>query len=293
MASVIVDTERCIGCGKCAKMCMKNNIEIIEKKAVDRNRGCIRCGHCVSSCPKGAIALAPLEDGQGSAFDRVKDRKVFDGRPISNEDLERLFLAMDHGKGRCEFRVMQGPELMGFMDEVIDILREKESKVPVISEFAEIRDENIPRATPWEGQQVLLIFADSRERAAIAAERMMAEGLRMGIRGFHSNAIMAAYSADRERLGPFFGGTTKRLQMSFVIGHGRRLVEPVFAPVGKLKNLFGKMFRGCRAIPATPVNSQCPALCTGGSCRGDRSSWRESSSEDPDRDSPRCRIRSP
>ncbi len=53
---VKIDTEKCIGCGKCAELCpMKNlNIENNLVKAEDR---CTMCYRCINNCPKQAITL--------------------------------------------------------------------------------------------------------------------------------------------------------------------------------------------------------------------------------------------
>lgn len=50
-----VSTE-CTGCGKCARQCPMNNIEIKNGKAVPLGR-CTMCYRCISSCPKQALTL--------------------------------------------------------------------------------------------------------------------------------------------------------------------------------------------------------------------------------------------
>lgn len=51
-----VDKEKCIGCGRCEKLCPMNNIEIIDKKMVQNNR-CTMCYRCINNCQKQAITL--------------------------------------------------------------------------------------------------------------------------------------------------------------------------------------------------------------------------------------------
>ena len=51
-----IDKEKCIGCGKCEKLCPMNNITIVEGKAVSGDR-CTMCYRCINKCPNEAITL--------------------------------------------------------------------------------------------------------------------------------------------------------------------------------------------------------------------------------------------
>ena len=239
-----IDLEKCVGCGKCAKMCVKENIVIEDRKAKEVGKGCLECGHCVSSCPKGAIELIPRESDDESFFSSVKKDKMFDGRVISDADLKDLTLFMGQGSRDYQFYVLEGDELNAFMDTVWEILKDKESTIPLVKEWGKWRDKHDklqPNPVLWEGQQVLFIFTDSKEKALRATERMVKRGLYLRIRGFHSNLIMSSYLFGREKVLAYFPEATKELQMAYVIGHARRLVEPAFKPMSKIKGLFGKL----------------------------------------------------
>ncbi len=45
----------CIGCGKCARNCGQNAIEIVDGKAHIDDSRCVKCGHCIGLCPMTAI----------------------------------------------------------------------------------------------------------------------------------------------------------------------------------------------------------------------------------------------
>lgn len=51
-----VDADKCIGCGKCEKLCPMNNIKVVDKKVVQNNR-CTMCYRCINNCPKQAMTL--------------------------------------------------------------------------------------------------------------------------------------------------------------------------------------------------------------------------------------------
>ncbi|MEW5937922.1 MAG: electron transfer flavoprotein subunit alpha [Candidatus Thermoplasmatota archaeon] len=48
--------EKCVGCGKCIKVCPYDAMEMRDKKAAILEN-CVECGACVGSCPAGAIEL--------------------------------------------------------------------------------------------------------------------------------------------------------------------------------------------------------------------------------------------
>jgi len=49
--------DNCIGCGDCKRICPMECIDIIEKKAVIKEKDCIRCYCCHEFCPVKAISL--------------------------------------------------------------------------------------------------------------------------------------------------------------------------------------------------------------------------------------------
>lgn len=51
-----IDTAKCVGCGKCEKLCPMKNIVMSSGKAV-ADKKCTMCYRCVNNCPKQAITL--------------------------------------------------------------------------------------------------------------------------------------------------------------------------------------------------------------------------------------------
>jgi NAD-dependent dihydropyrimidine dehydrogenase PreA subunit len=59
---LIVDSERCTGCGLCVAVCPVMAVSLIEGKAsIDQTR-CDECLQCIEECPENAIHQIPGRD---------------------------------------------------------------------------------------------------------------------------------------------------------------------------------------------------------------------------------------
>ncbi len=60
MSGLIIDSEACIGCGRCVRACASGGI-VVEGERPNRcarvTDGCILCGGCVDACPVNAISI--------------------------------------------------------------------------------------------------------------------------------------------------------------------------------------------------------------------------------------------
>lgn len=64
-----VDKNKCIGCGKCEKLCPMHNIKVIDKKVVQDNQ-CTMCYRCINNCPKQAMTLLGKEVVEQSVIEK-------------------------------------------------------------------------------------------------------------------------------------------------------------------------------------------------------------------------------
>ena len=65
---VIINEEKCIGCGLCAKDCPASRIRIQAGKAVWSGE-CIQCGHCVAVCPGKAVSIPEYDMDDVEEYD--------------------------------------------------------------------------------------------------------------------------------------------------------------------------------------------------------------------------------
>ncbi|MBQ9436913.1 MAG: 4Fe-4S binding protein [Lachnospiraceae bacterium] len=74
---IIIDTLKCVGCGKCVQICPGNLIRMDEnrKAYLKRPEDCWRCCSCLKECEKGAVSmiLPPALEGRGGRMQVKKD----------------------------------------------------------------------------------------------------------------------------------------------------------------------------------------------------------------------------
>ena len=85
MKHLEIDEEKCIGCGLCKEVCIKDNIEI-EDIAVELESDCFDCGQCSTLCPTNAIKLLTYS-GQDH---RIEDYDT-DNIPVSYDDMLQFY----------------------------------------------------------------------------------------------------------------------------------------------------------------------------------------------------------
>ncbi len=61
---VMINKDKCVGCGMCAKVCVAHNIAINNKKAETILDDCIKCGQCTAVCPREAISISGYDEKQ-------------------------------------------------------------------------------------------------------------------------------------------------------------------------------------------------------------------------------------
>lgn len=77
-----VNTEACIGCGQCIKICAHDAPTITDRKASIDHDKCVGCGRCIGVCPKDAVC--PASDESNDILNKKiaeYSKAVLQGRP--------------------------------------------------------------------------------------------------------------------------------------------------------------------------------------------------------------------
>ena len=62
---IVVDPDRCVGCGSCIRACAYGVLELIDDMAYPvRPSECRGCGDCVKACEQGAIQVLQVARGK-------------------------------------------------------------------------------------------------------------------------------------------------------------------------------------------------------------------------------------
>ena len=77
---VIVDRERCIGCGLCVSDCLGHAL-LLEEGRAQVVKDCFHCGHCVAICPREAVRI------EGQDYDMADVEPVGAGFGIDADTL--------------------------------------------------------------------------------------------------------------------------------------------------------------------------------------------------------------
>ena len=81
--AIVINKDKCIGCGKCIGDCPGSKLKMVDGKAEFVFSRCIECGHCYAICPVGAVSM--------TNYPEAADEKVV---PMTEFDSDRLLAAM-------------------------------------------------------------------------------------------------------------------------------------------------------------------------------------------------------
>ena len=203
---VLIDNEKCTGCGSCVIDCQRHVIEIRNKKAVVINDHCLKCGHRLAICPENAVKLTGYDDeilnfpGK-SVFLKEDDLmrhfkfrrsiRQFMDTPIEKVKLEKIIEAgrltpTASNSQNVRYIVLQD-EIEAIEDEVLSMYKtqdELSERLSVLMKFPlNVVQERFKRGFLFfKAPAVILVVSPGEINACLAAMSMelMAESMGLG-----------------------------------------------------------------------------------------------------------------
>lgn len=242
---MVIDRQRCIGCGKCVPDCVLGSIVLEEGKASIQG-GCIECGHCAAICPAGAVSnpeydMADVEERRsGLTIDAdalvytLKFRRSirqYQPRAVEQEKLEKLVQAARYSATGsncqgCHVTVVQR-DMDTFQrmmwDGIEAFLKENEGQLPpaamvyppVLERYRkDPKDDRILYGAPC----AVIVAAESQWDAGLASQSMELTALAQGLGMIYSGYLRGAVSINRE-LQEWLGIGTLPVQTCMMVGY--------------------------------------------------------------------------
>ena len=245
---LMIDDEKCIACGQCKSVCIRDNIEI-DEVAYETGSNCFECGHCMAICPSKAITLKIFKGHEDrieefdprelpinyndflSFLKQRRSMRWFKKKKIDKDTFNKLFEGAYYSPSAqneqdVEFVVVD-KRLNDFMKHVYEIIQVEEGEFFRIKEFGDyLKDNSTKQYHPllWSGHQLILTFSSDKTSAVIANTRMELLAYSLGLGGFYSLFILKADEIDHEKLMEFFPGIDKDKHMysAFIIGYPKK-----------------------------------------------------------------------
>ncbi|MCM0080714.1 4Fe-4S binding protein [Geomonas sp. Red32] len=71
VATLELNREKCVGCGRCLEVCPHQVFSLAARTAaIEKKDACMECGACAKNCPVGAIAV---DAGVGCASGMINE----------------------------------------------------------------------------------------------------------------------------------------------------------------------------------------------------------------------------
>lgn len=196
---VIINTERCVGCGLCVKDCVAGAISLVDGKASVKTAGCIACGHCEAICPQNAAELTgfkeePVEFAEQTRLNpeellmAMKTRRtirVFKEKElpagVTKQIIEAGRLAPTGGNAQNTGYIILGTKQAELEGLAVQMFRKLSKLAKPVMPF--LKDMEIDDNFFFKKAPLVIVITGSAVNASLAAENMafMAEANGLGV----------------------------------------------------------------------------------------------------------------
>jgi len=240
---IIIDKEKCIGCGLCVSDCVSHAVALCDGKA-EIVRDCIKCGHCIAICPNAAVSTDELDMGEVFEISdctrlspeelmlAIKTRRSvrkFKKIPVESEKIDKIieagrFTATAENRMDVHYAVLQGNSVPEYEEEVLKKYRSAAKLAKATEKFIRLKT-SILSADMSEGflfyhaPAVIMVISKTDWDANLAAQNMelMAEALGLGVTYIGLYSVVANFMPRlRKKLGI---GRREKLVQTLAVGY--------------------------------------------------------------------------
>lgn len=240
-----IDTERCIGCGRCVADCVGSNLLVEDGTARVKGR-CILCGHCVAVCPTAAVSIpgydmADVEPSApaGETIDAadllraIKSRRSvrsFKPEPVGRQELEFVLQA---GRYTATAKNAQGCRFVVVQDDLAELKRlvwdgiegmlalpaaDKPRWVKLYKPFLVDAQAGLQDFLFRNAPAVAFVAAERADDAGLAAQNMELVAASLGL-GALFNGYLCRAAEELPAVKAFLEAENKPLQICMLLGH--------------------------------------------------------------------------
>ena len=204
---ILIDSDKCTGCGSCAGDCRRNALKIENEKAVVIKSDCLKCGHCLAICPANAVKLNGYDDeiidmpkknvflNERDLMTHLKFRRSireYKNIPVEKEKLDKIIEAgrispTASNSQNVRYIVLQN-DVEAIEDEGFAMYKTQRELSETISNYMKIPVETLYKKLKrgflfHKAPVVILVISPSDINACLAAMNMelMAETLGLGV----------------------------------------------------------------------------------------------------------------
>ncbi len=200
MNPILINEEKCIGCGLCVSDCVSSYLRIEGGKAKAGKAGCIECGHCYAICPQGAVTMVGYDctdepvvpmtelpsDTLLAAMRSRRTIRQYEDRAVEQEKIDKILEAGRYsptgGNSQNVAYTILGSRQKEAEAIAVELFRKGTSlprRIEAVAERFNITDDFFFKGAPL----VILVTGGSKTDTGLASAYMeiMAESLGLGV----------------------------------------------------------------------------------------------------------------
>lgn len=232
---IIINTEKCIGCGLCEKDCVTQIISMKDDKAVCSQENCIECYHCIAICPTNAVSASDADNTEIIEYEptsfeinpetflnRIKLRRSvrqYTDEKVKRKEIERIieagrFTPTGGNSQNISYLVIE-KDVKQLTELALKSLYEKATKTLQDTEkpsermmifmkrweqmyFNYMQTPNMYERLFFSAKTIILVISDSTSNANLAASNMEMMASMLGLGACHIGFFLYACDNNTE-----------------------------------------------------------------------------------------------